>query len=104
MIKINGVMWRVQLVPPTHSFLAAGRREPALGCCDNLTRTICVSNALSWKMIKRVLCHEIVHATMFSYGIDLTFEQEEIAANIMDTYGDEILQVTNIAYDKLKHI
>jgi hypothetical protein len=55
-------------------------------------------------MIKRVLCHEIVHATMFSYGIDLTYEQEEIAANLIDTYGDEIMRLTNLAYDKLKHI
>lgn len=104
MIKINGIVWRVQLVPPTHSFLVTGKNKSALGCCDNLTRTICVSSALSRKMIKRVLCHEIVHATMFSYGIDLTYEQEEIAANLIDTYGDEIMRLTNLAYDKLKHI
>ena len=102
MIKINGELWRVRLVPPSHPFLTAYRHTPAIGCCDSLSRTICISNALNPIMIKKVLCHELVHATMYSYRINLSHYEEELAAELISTYGDEILALTNIVYDKFK--
>ena len=36
------------------------------------------------------------------YNVDLEDEVEEITANIMMEYGDEILQLTNTTFDKLK--
>jgi len=37
--------------------------------------------------MKKVLCHELTHAAMFSYGIELSIEQEELLADLIATYG-----------------
>lgn len=102
MIIINGVRWRVRLVPPSHPFLLTRKKTLALGCCDNQTKTICISNALSMEMIKKVLCHEIVHAVMYSYHVDLSHREEEMVADLISSYGDEIMRLTHLTYDKLK--
>jgi hypothetical protein len=46
-------------------------------------------------MVKKVLTHEITHAAMFSYNVDLTYRQEELVAMLIDTYGHEIINLTN---------
>lgn len=38
-------------------------------------------------MLKKILCHEITHAAMFSYNVDLSIEQEELVADLIATYG-----------------
>lgn len=53
-------------------------------------------------MMKRVLCHEITHAAMFSYKIELTIEQEELLADLIATYGQEIIDITNSIFNRLK--
>lgn len=52
--------------------------------------------------LKKVLCHEIVHAAMFSYNIDLSLEQEELVADLIATYGEEINEITNQTIKKIK--
>ena len=52
-------------------------------------------------MIKKVLSHELTHAAMFSYNVELTFEQEELLADLVATYGQEIICMT---YGVFKHI
>ena len=52
--------------------------------------------------LKKVLCHEIVHAAMFSYNIDLSLEQEELVADLIATYGEEINEITNQTVKKIK--
>lgn len=42
-------------------------------------------------MIEKVLCHELTHAAMFSYNINLTADQEELVADVIATYGTEII-------------
>ena len=41
---------------------------------------------------------------MFSYNIDLTIEQEELVADLISTYGEEIINVTNRIFTKLGHL
>ena len=41
--------------------------------------------------MKKVLCHEITHAAMFSYNVNLSLEQEELVADLISTYGEEIV-------------
>jgi len=49
----------------------------------------------------KVLCHEVAHAAMFSYNVELSANQEELVADLIATYGKEIVEKT----DKLfKHI
>jgi hypothetical protein len=38
---------------------------------------------------------------MFSYNIDLTLEQEEILADLIATYGQEIVHITNLVFKRI---
>lgn len=51
----------------------------------------------------RVLGHEITHAAMYSYDVSLTYDQEELIADIVATYGNEIVAVTNRVFNKIKN-
>ena len=99
---INGVRWVTRLVSPAHPMLLTPWKTHALGVCDKVTQTICVDETLSPQLLKEVLCHEIVHAFMFSYMIDLSYSEEELVAELMSQYGEEILEVTNIIYDGIR--
>ena len=44
----------------------------------------------------------MTHAAMFSYGVKLTYDQEELLADIISTYGKEIVMVTNKVFKKIK--
>ena len=53
-------------------------------------------------MFKKVLCHEVVHAAMFSYNVMLSIDEEEVIANIIAKYGEEIIKITNSLFKKIK--
>ena len=73
-----------------------------LGSCDDIVKSIYISEGLSKKKFKKVLCHELTHAAMYSYNVDLTYEQEELLADLIATYGQEIINETNIIFKRLK--
>lgn len=100
MIRINGELWRVRLVPPQHPILYRNG-NPAIGCCDDITKTIYISNMISQSLMKKVLCHEIVHAAMYSYDVEISDYTEEIVADLIATYGNEIMTLTHMTYDKM---
>ena len=99
---VNGVRWRVRLVSPAHPMLLTPHGTHALGVCDKVMQTICIDKTLSSQKLKEVLCHEIVHAFMFSYDIDLTYDEEEMVAELMSEYGESILEKTNAIYNGIK--
>jgi uncharacterized alkaline shock family protein YloU len=39
---------------------------------------------------------------MFSYGINITIDQEELLADLIATYGEEIIEITNKIFKKIK--
>lgn len=41
---------------------------------------------------------------MFSYNVSLTIEQEEIIADIISTYGEQIVYITNKVFNKLSNL
>ena len=75
--------------------------EFTIGVCDDNTKTIYISNLLRGEKLKQVLCHEIVHAAMFSYNVELDYEQEELLANLIAIYGKEIIQITDNIFKRL---
>ena len=99
---INGVRWWVRLVSPAHSMLLTPWKTHALGVCDKVTQTIYVDKTLPPNKLQEVLCHEIVHAFMFSYAINVTYDEEELVAEFVSKYGKNILHQTNIIYDGIK--
>ena len=76
--------------------------EYTIGVCDDNTKTIYLAETLEGKLLKKVLCHEIVHAFMYSYMIDLTYEEEEQMAEVFSLYGKDIIFYTNAIYEDLK--
>jgi Zn-dependent peptidase ImmA (M78 family) len=74
MININGEEWRIALVPPLDPVLLRSDHSYTIGVCDDITKTIYINKELNQKYIQKVLCHELTHAAMFSYNIELTWE------------------------------
>lgn len=99
---INGVRWRVRLVSPAHPMLLTPWKTHALGVCDKVTQAIYIDKTLSPQQLKKVLCHELVHAFMFSYAVDLSYTEEEMVAELMSEYGEDILKKTNAIYNGIK--
>ncbi len=104
MILINNIYWKLSFVPPTFPLLRRWDGAFSIGACDNLTRTIYINELLQGNLLKKVLCHEITHAAMFSYNVNLSIEQEELVADLISTYGEEIVYITNKIFNKLSNI
>lgn len=90
------------MVSPSHPMLLTPWKTHAFGVCDKTTQTIYIDETLHLRKVKEVLCHEIVHAVMFSYAIDLSYEEEEIVAELISQYGDEIMKLTRKVYENIK--
>ena len=103
MFNINGVEWQIAKTSFNHPKLFRSNGTLSIGACDHLTKTIYLNENLSGNKLKKVLCHEIVHAAMFSYNVDLTIEQEELVADLIATYGEEIIEVTNKIFKKIRY-
>lgn len=102
MININGEQWKVFLVAPSHPALRRSDGYASLGCCDDILKVIFINGEIDDFYLKKVLCHELTHAAMFSYNVDLTYEQEEVLSDIIATYGQEIIEMTNFLFLRLK--
>lgn len=85
-----------------HDMLFRSDGTSTVGTCDDISKTIYLNNGLSGALLKKVLCHEITHAAMFSYDVDLSIEQEELLADLIATYGEEIIAIANKVFTKLK--
>ena len=99
---IGNQEWTVIFVPPMSYSLQRQDGTYTYGSCDNPTHTIYIQNGLSEFMLWRVLCHEITHTVLFSYNIDLNLYEEEVLADLIATYGGEILMTTEEVYETIK--
>ena len=97
MFTINGETWHIVIVSPWHPALQKDNGDYALGMCYDGNKTIYISAAIEEdsSLFWKVLCHEITHAAMFSYNVDLNIDQEELIAELISTYGFEIIEITN---------
>lgn len=102
MFRINGEKWRIVYVSPSHPRLWRSDGSVSIGACDDDTKTIYISFEVPAHKLKKVLCHEITHAAMFSYNVDLSISQEELLADLIATYGQEIVNITNCLNNKIK--
>ena len=101
MSRINGEEWKVRFCEPGNPALCTSKHNCALGVCDDNLKTIFIMNNLSREKMRKVLCHELTHAAMFSYNVDLDYWTEEIVADIMATYGEQIAGETERIFDYL---
>lgn len=99
---INGEWWRIVAVHPNDKVLLRPDGVLSVGACNDLDKTIYLSSNLSGDFLKKVLCHEIVHAAMFAYDVTLDWDEEELIAEIIATFGGEIIYLTNILFHFIK--
>lgn len=101
MFDINGISWSIKLVSFNHPKIQRSNGSFTLGSCDDTTKTIYISEDVPLEKLKKVLCHEITHAAMFSYKVELNIDQEELLADLIATYGEEIIAITNKIFRKI---
>ena len=104
MYQINGKTWYIRLVQSDSSMLMRSDGSYTVGMCDRETQTIYISELLQGKFLRKVLIHEVCHSAMFSYGIDMSVEQEELFCDLVATYGDEIFDVVDNLFTVLRRI
>ena len=102
MFTINGEQWWVVLVMPYDVALLMPNGNFALGACNDATKTIYINNELHGDMFEQVLCHELVHASMFAYNIRLGYDEEELIAEIISVFGEEIIDITDIMFERIR--
>ena len=95
MFTINQTVWQIKAVKPYSPCLEKHDGTFALGICDTENRIIYISAALRNGAFRKVLCHEITHAFIATYCPELPLYEEELFADFMATYGEEILYFTN---------
>ena len=101
MFSINGEQWWIKLVTATDVSLLMPNGRFAVGACDDLTKTIYINYALDDEDFEQVLCHEIVHAAMFAYNIRLEYHEEELLAEIISIFGEEIISITDVVFNRI---
>ena len=74
MFEINGEKWKIFLVSSEHPGLRRTDGSFTLGMCDDKTKSIYINENVDNELLKKILCHEITHAAMFSYNVDLDLE------------------------------
>lgn len=101
MININGEDWKIIITSSNHPALQRPDGSFTLGCCDDNVKKIYIVENLTDFYFKKVLCHELVHACMYSYNVNLNDYQEEVLADLIATYGQEIVFITNSMFKRL---
>lgn len=102
MFSINGDWWRILLVSSNHPALRRKNGSFTIGACINNNKTIYIAENLTSQQFRKVLCHEITHAAMFSYNVSLTIQEEELLADLIASYGQEIIDITNELFYRIK--
>lgn len=104
MYWINSKMWNIRLVQSDSPMLMRSDGSYTVGMCDRATQTIYISDLLQGKFLRKVLIHEVCHSAMFSYGIDMSVEQEEMFCDLLATYGDEIIGIVDNVFRVLSEV
>ena len=104
MFSINNEIWYIKFVSPYDPMLQRSDGYYTVGSCDDDSKTVYINGTLKGELLRKVLCHEITHCAMFSYNVALSVQQEELLADLVATYGEEIINVTNKVFQKLKEM
>lgn len=105
-IYINNILWKIKCVGFNNSNLYRNDGTLTIGMTDNNKCTIYINENLDGKMLYDVICHELCHAFVFSYNINIPVEMEEMLCQFICDYGKTILDCTdeiagNIIKEKL---
>lgn len=93
-IKINGLKWKVYFVKSGSPKLADedGKRS-ILGITYFRECEIYIDKELHKRLRKQTVIHELVHALLFSYGIDIEGATEENVCDLIGAHLDELVRL-----------
>jgi hypothetical protein len=86
-IKIGGVVYKVEVVDPTHPKLDNERNN---GCYSTKTQTIYIANDITEQMQEISFLHEIIHA------INLDYSEEQVEFLSKSIY--QVLRDNNLSF------
>lgn len=104
MYRINNKKWNIAFVEPYNNILKRSDNSFTVGVCDNNMQTIYIADNLQGGFLRKVLLHEVTHSAIFSYGIDMSVEQEEMFCDFLATYGDEIIDAVDNIFKVLVEV
>lgn len=93
MFNCNGIVWEIYFVNAGSRYLIRNDGSKTIGMTNGLTHTIYIANNLKGRLLETVLAHELCHAVIFSYDIELDAELEEWVAQFVATYGREVVEI-----------
>lgn len=94
-LLINNIPWKIKFIPESNSNLRRNDGSLTIGMTDNGKHIIYVNKDLNPRLLKHVLCHELVHAYCYSYGIYMNRNEEEWLARFIADYGYNIIEQTD---------
>lgn len=105
MFIINGFVWRVLFVDPNSYVLYDFRNNiMSVATTDLYTHTIYISWDVDDLFLIKILKHEIYHCYEFSkIAYDLPTVYEEIVADFIATYGEDIINLAYDVYDQITY-
>ena len=104
MYQMNNKTWNIVLVEPYSDMLRRSDGTFTFGMCDRDTQCVYISSSLRGGFLRKVLLHEVTHSAIFSYGIDMSLEQEELFCDLLATFGDEIIGVVDNVFRALSEV
>lgn len=101
LFEINGIKWELYFVDSMSEKLIREDESRTVGMTELDTNSVYIANNLSPEFEWKVICHEVVHCAMFSYNIYLTVQEEELIADLIATYGREIIEIADKIFSRL---
>lgn len=104
MFVINGVKWDILFIAPQSDKLRRSDGSLTCGVCDFGDKCIYLSDMLRGAFLRKVYIHEVCHAAVFSYSINLDIGQEEFLCDFIASFGDEIFAIVDDLFATLKRV
>lgn len=93
--RINGIKWTIKLVPCNSELLRRSDGVITLGVTDCNTFTVYLCKDLEDDLLYKVLCHELCHVFVFSFGYYMSIQEEERLAQFISEFGKQIVNGTD---------
>lgn len=101
---LNNYIWKIRTVPADSPYLVDRQGMLTVATTDPDELCVFLSEELTGNFRKRVIAHEMGHATCFSFGLlpeiweccypDRRIQMEEFICNFVADYGERIFEIT----------
>lgn len=101
---LNNYIWKIRTVPADSPYLVDRQGVLTVATTDPDELCVFLSEELTGNFKKRVIAHEMGHATCFSFGLlpeiweccypDRRIQMEEFICNFVADYGERIFEIT----------